>query len=155
MKPFRFALQRILEFRASRVEEEERKLAALQEELAGLDHAIEQVEQSREQSARSMAAAEQAKGEDLRALTHFYSRLDRERAALDEKKSSCAQRLARQRQSYTEARREHRLLEKLREKQMAEWTREARREVDKVAGELYLARWKGDKETDGSRQRNK
>jgi flagellar export protein FliJ len=127
----------------------------LQEELAALDHAIEQVEQSREQSARSMAAAAQAKGEDLRALTHFYSRLDRERAALDEKKSSCAQRLARQRQSYTEARREHRLLEKLREKQMAEWTREARREVDKVAGELYLARWKGDKETDGSRQRNK
>jgi flagellar FliJ protein len=155
MKPFRFALQRILEFRASRVEEEERKLAALQEELAALDHAIEQVEQSREQSARSMAAAAQAKGEDLRALTHFYSRLDRERAALDEKKSSCAQRLARQRQSYTEARREHRLLEKLREKQMAEWTREAGREVDKVAGELYLARWKGDKETDGSRHRDK
>ena len=155
MKPFRFALQRILEFRASRVEEEERKLAALREESAVLDHAIEQVGQSREQAARAMAAAEQAKGEDLWALTHFYSRLNRERAALDEKKSSCAQKLARQRKSYTEARREHRLLEKLREKQLAEWTREAGREVDKVAGELYLARWKGDRASDGPRQAEK
>jgi flagellar protein FliJ len=155
MKPFRFALQRILEFRASRVEEEERKLTMLQEELAGLDRSIEQVEQSRGQAARSMATSEKARGEDLRALTRFYSRLDRERAALDEKKSICGQRLARQRRSYTEARREHRLLEKLRERQLAEWTREAGREMDKVAGELYLARWKGDKPSDGSRHGDK
>jgi len=152
MKPFRFALQRILEFRASRVEEEERKLATLQEELAVLDHSIQQAEQSREQSARALATAEETRGEDLRALTRFYSRIDRERAALDEKKSSCAQRLARQRRSYTEARREHRLLEKLRERQLVEWMREAGREMDNVAGELYLARWKGDKHRDGPRE---
>lgn len=155
MKPFRFALQRILEFRASRVEEEERKLTTLQQELAGLDRAIERLEQSREQSARSMATAEESRGEDLRALTRFCSRLDRERAALVEKKSSCAQRLVRQRRSYMEASREHRLLEKLRERQLAEWTREAGREIDKVAGELYLARWKGDKQSDGRQQDGK
>lgn len=155
MKAFRFALQRILEFRASRVEEEERKLTALQEELAALDRATEQVEKSREQSARSMATAQAARGEELRALTRFCSRLDREQAALDEKKSSCAQRLVGQRRSYMEARREHRLLEKLREKQLAEWTRDAGREMDKVAGELYLARWKGNGQSDGSRQDDK
>jgi len=144
MKPFRFALQRILEFRASRVEAEERKLTTLREELAGLDRAIEQAEQSRAQSARSLATADETRGEDLRALTRFCSRLDRERTALDERKSSCAQRLARQRRSYTEARREHRLIEKLRERQLADWTREVGREMDRVAGDLYLARWKAD-----------
>jgi hypothetical protein len=43
-----------------------------------------------------------------------------------------------------DARRDLRLLEKLRDKRLAEWTIEAGREMDKVAGELYLARWKGD-----------
>jgi flagellar export protein FliJ len=102
-----------------------------------------------------MATSEQARGEDLRALTRFCDRLERERVVLVEKKSACAQRLARQHKSYMEARREHRLLEKLRERQLADWTREAGREIDKVAGELYLARWKGDNQQDGPRQGDK
>jgi flagellar FliJ protein len=146
MKPFRFALQRILEFRATRVEQEEQNLKTLQEELAGLDESIEKVEASREESSRALAMAEEARGEDLRALTSFCFRLDRERALLDGKKAACLQRLVRQRQTYLEARREHRLLEKLRERQFAEWMQAAGREVDKVAGELYLARWKGERQ---------
>jgi flagellar protein FliJ len=144
MKPFRFNLQRILEYRATRAEEEERKLTALQVELAGLEQAIQQVKQSRDGAARSLATAEQARGEELWALTDFCARLDEEHRALEQKKSGCAQRLARQQESYMAARRDLRLLEKLRDKRLAEWTIEAGREMDKVAGELYLARWKGD-----------
>jgi flagellar protein FliJ len=144
MKAFRFNLQRVLEFRATRAEEEERKLTALQTELAGLDQAIEKLKHSRDEAARSLATAKQARGEELWALTHFCSRLDGEHRVLEQKKSACAQRLARQRESYMAARRDLRLLEKLRDRRLAEWTIEAGREMDKVAGELYLARWKGD-----------
>jgi flagellar biosynthesis chaperone FliJ len=76
MKPFRFNLQRVLEYRATRAEEEERKLTALQLELAGLDQAIKKVKQSRDRVARSLATAEQARGEELWALTDFCSWLD-------------------------------------------------------------------------------
>jgi flagellar export protein FliJ len=151
MKPFRFALQRVLEFRATRVEAEEQKLTALQEELAGLERTVEQLEQSREQSARALATAGQVRGEELWALTHFCTRLDRERVELDQKSSDCARKLVWQQKRYTQARREHRLLEKLRERQLAEWKREAGREMEKVAGELYLARWKVDQPSGDSR----
>ncbi len=143
MKRFRFTLQRVLEFRATRAEEEERKLTVLQAELAGLAQAIEQTNQSRDNAARKLATAQQARGEELWALTHFCARLDGERRVLEQKKSACAQRLARQQNSYMEARRDLRLLEKLRERRLAEWTIEAGREMENVAGELYLARWKG------------
>jgi flagellar export protein FliJ len=142
MKPFRFALQRILEFRAARVEEEERTLVAVQEQLVALDREIRRIEESRQQESRSLATAEQSSGDELRALMRSCSRLDRESTALTEKVSVCAQRLAQQRRSCMEARREHRLLETLRERQLAEWNREAGREMDKLAGELHLARWK-------------
>jgi flagellar export protein FliJ len=151
MKPFCFPLQRVLEFRASRVEEEERKLGLLQQELAGLESAIEQVEQSRRKSAMSVAAAEASRGEELTAMTSFCARLERNRTVLDGKRSVCAQKLARQQENYLEARREHRLLEKLRDRQLAEWTRAEGRELDKVAGELYLARWESDKAGDRPR----
>jgi flagellar biosynthesis chaperone FliJ len=81
----------------------------------------------------------------------FCARLDREKAALESKKTACAQRLAQQQRSCLEARREHRLLETLRERQLAEWTREAGREVDRVAGELHLARWEANPPGGGSR----
>lgn len=155
MKPFRFALQRILEFRAARVEEEERKLTVLREQLGALDREIRRIEESRQEASRSTATADGLSGEDLRALTRFCLRMDRERAALDQKKSACAQRLEQLRRSCLEARREHRLLETLRERQLAEWTRESGREVDRVAGELFLARWQADKPSGGSRSNDK
>jgi flagellar export protein FliJ len=144
MKPFSFSLERVLELRASRVDLEETKLAALRSELAALDGEIERVERSRQQSVRTLAAAQQSRGEELRALTRFCAKLERERTSLAEKRTSCAQRLARQQRIYLQARTEHRLIEKLRETRLAEWTRQADRELDKTAGELYLARWRGD-----------
>lgn len=155
MKPFRFALQRILEFRATRVEEEERKLALLQEQLGSLDREIRRLDESRQEASRSMATAEQSSGEDLRALMRFCARLEREKTAVGEKKSVCEKRLDQQRRSCVEARREHRLLETLRERQYAEWKREADRETDRVAGELYLARWQPGKSSGGSRPNEK
>jgi flagellar export protein FliJ len=155
MKPFRFALQRILEFRAARVEEEERKLAAIQQQFAALDQEIRGKEESRRHSSRSLATAEASCGEELRALMRFCSRLDREKAELEGKKSVCAQQLAQQNRNCTRARREHRLLETLRERQLAEWTREAGREMDRVAGELHLARWKADLPGNDSRAKGR
>jgi flagellar export protein FliJ len=153
MKPFHFSLQRVLEIRASKVDLEETKLGALRKELAGLETEIERVERARVQSVRALAMAQESRGEDLRALPRFCASLERKRAALAEKRSSCAQRLARQQQSYLQARTEYRLIEKLRETRLAEWTIEAGRELDKVAGELYLARWQSVKPNESSTRR--
>ena len=154
MKPFRFSLQRVLEFRASKVDLEETKLGALRNELAGLDREIERVEQSRQKSVRALATVQESRGEDLRALTRFCARLEREHMALAQKRLSCCQQFARQQQTYLQARTEHRLIEKLRERQLAEWTREAGRELDRVAGELYLARWQSDKPSERPSRRD-
>jgi flagellar export protein FliJ len=148
MKAFKFALQRVLDLRDARVEEEERKVAELQRELAKLEIELELLARSRNEASKPMSTGAESRGEELRAITRFQARLERLRVSLTQKRDTCSEKLKKQRESFREARREQRLLETLRDKQQAEWNREAGREVDKVAGELFLARWEAGKQRD-------
>lgn len=143
MKPFRFTLQRVLDLRSSRLEEEERKLAALEREWNSLDEEIQRIERSRQEAGLNGAHIERVSGHELRAMVDYKAKLTRDQVLLMQKKAVCAQRMAKQREDYLAARRECRLLEKLRSKQLAEWELESGREQDRLASELYLARWKG------------
>ena len=155
MKPFRFTLQRALELRASRLEEEERKLAALEREWSRLEEAIERLEHSRQDARESRAHVAQVSGDELRAMSDYQAKLNRDQALLTQKKAVCGQQLVKQRENYIAARRHCRLLEKLRSKQFAAWMLESNREQDKLASELFLARWKGGMGTPRGKQDEK
>ena len=141
MKAFSFSFQRILEFRQTRLAEEERRLRLLQHEAAMLDRRIEEIKSVRRESAGALAAAREFQGRDLRALANFKARLLRNETALRQKKAICIQNLNRQREAYKVARRDFRLLEELRKRRFAQWQQESNREVDQLASDLYLARW--------------
>lgn len=144
MRPFRFTLQRIFEFRAARLAEEERKLAVLRKEIGELNQAIERIGQLREESGAAVVRGGEVSGHDLQALAGFKAKLRRDQRQLFQKRSACTEKLVQQREAYMTARSEYRILEKLRNRHFAEWFLTAKREVDNVASELYLARWKKD-----------
>ena len=141
MKSFQFNLQRILEFRHTRLTEEERKLKLVQMELKGVDRQLEDLLRARDQAAIDLASAADLRGEDLRALAGFKTRLKRSELALRQRQALCIQKLRRQQEAYLVSRRDHRLLEELRKRRFAEWQQATNRELDQLASDLFLARW--------------
>jgi hypothetical protein len=64
----------------------------------------------------------------------------------------CRKEIAQQRARYQAAKRDFRLLEKLRARRLASWNTEADREMERLASELHLsrlAREMGEKKADG------
>ena len=141
MRAFRFRLQRIMEFRHTRLTEEERKLKFLQMELNAVAGHIEDVRRSRHQSAIALTSGHAIKGEDLRALAGFQAKLRRNETMLQQRYAVCVRKLRQQEEAFKAARRDYRLLEELRKRRFAEWLQATNRELDQLASELYLARW--------------
>jgi uncharacterized protein with NAD-binding domain and iron-sulfur cluster len=141
MRAFRFRLQRIMEFRHTRLAEEERKLKLLQMELNAVAGQIEDVRRARRQSASVLTSREALRGEDLRALAGFQARLRRGETVLQQKHAVCVRKLRLQEEAFKASRRDFRLLEELRKRRFAEWLQATNRELDQLASDLYLARW--------------
>jgi flagellar export protein FliJ len=142
MKRFVFPLQRVLEFRRQEEEAERGRLEQLAAERARLERLAEELgEESRQERAtcagvRSLPAAElQQRYEGAAALLRARGR------SLEEAKQTEGKR-AEQLRIVLEARRRVRLLELLRGKKRSKHGRLADRELETLAGELYLARKK-------------
>jgi hypothetical protein len=141
MRAFRFHHQRILEFRRTKLMEEERKLKLLRMELNAVERQIEDVRRERQQSASVLTLRGDLRGEDLRALAGFQARLRRGEALLQQRQAICVRKLRRQEEAFYVSRRDYRLLEELRKLRFAEWLQATNRELDQLASDLYLARW--------------
>ena len=78
---------------------------------------------------------------DLAALGNYRLKVKSEESALAKHRVDAAQKLAEQQKLMLEARRRCRLLERLKDRRLAEWTAERDKELDEIAAESYLARW--------------
>jgi len=139
MTSFRFSLERVLHWRRVQLElaenELQRRVAALEEldrERADLEAAAIRTEvQVRKWSPLA--------GRDLAALAGFRAHVKNEERRLARRRAERQQQVAAQQQVLLEARRRCRLLERLRERRLAEWQRESDREIEQFAAESHLA----------------
>ena len=76
---------------------------------------------------------------DLAAYESFVLRRDR---ALSEQQSKYESRLAEQWTVYSEARRQTRLLERLRERRLKEWMQESEKQLEAVGSDAFLSQFK-------------
>jgi flagellar FliJ protein len=141
MKRFLFALEGALRWRQRRLEQEESRLRSLAAERDALRERIRQIGEARRGAERELLGQASIPAEDLAALEAYRLRLARERARLEQAEADCEGRLAAQRERVLEARRDVRVIEKLRERRLAEWQAEADRELEGLAAEVFLARW--------------
>ena len=80
-------------------------------------------------------------GADLGALARYQEHVEQQRKIALDRRRDCEARMEQQRARLLQARREHRLLEKLRQVRRAEWELAVDREFEALAAETYLAQW--------------
>jgi exonuclease VII small subunit len=146
MKRFTFRLERILEWRRSRMEEEQHALERLFAELAHLETEQARLEAALKQArdgVRQAAACGQAlEAEALVALENFSRRIAGEQRTLAERRTQTERKISEQRARLLAARRDFRVIDKLRERAYRTWERDCARALEALATETYLARWR-------------
>jgi flagellar export protein FliJ len=140
MTAFSFRLEKILRWRQAKMELEQFALHRLAAECTRWDVRLAEIEKARSQ-AEQLVLSGPVEGSDLAALARYQQHLHDEKLAAVAHRRNCEQRMEQQRALLLAARREFRLLEKLRQVRRAEWESAVNREFEALAAETYLARW--------------
>ncbi len=141
MKAFRFPLEKALDWRRIQLELEEVRYKQQVGEVAGLDCQRAEVEASGIRAEIQVREWRPIAAGDLTALGEFRLHVKARESAIARQRFEAAQKLAEQQKLMLEARRRCRLLERLKERRLAEWTVARDHEVEETAAESYLARW--------------
>ncbi len=142
MKRFEFRLERVRRWRFEQAEIEEMRLKRLATELSQLDREEALLDAERAATERDLLAKTTLRSADFEALDSFRIWVKQCKANLARRRQECQERIARQRLQLVEARRNYRLLERLKERSLASWKAGLDRETENLAGELHLARWR-------------
>ena len=140
MKSFQFPLEKALELRRVQLELEEAKHKRQVAAVAAIDGRRAEIEASGIRAEIEVRQWSPIGSGDLAALGNYRLKVKSEESALARHRFDAAQKLAAQQKQMLEARRRCRLLERLKERRLAEWTAERDKELDEIAAESYLAR---------------
>ena len=142
MKRFEFPLAKVRDFRRQQLELEEVRLQSLLGERQALELESSRLETEVRETRCSLMVTSSAESQDLMASDVYLRHLADKKKRHAVKLAEWQARAVKQQQAVVEARRRVRLLEKLEGRQFSEWKSAADREVENLAAELYLARWK-------------
>lgn len=142
MKRFRFRLESIREWRLVQLELEETKLQRLFEELREIESQRAGLEAARAEAVRAVLSLAVLEAQQLAALEAHRLHITAEKERLRMQESDCIARIAAQRECVRKAERDLQLLEKLKQRRLAEWEREADKEQETLAAEAFLAKWR-------------
>ena len=142
MNAFHFSLERVLHWRALELKLEETKLKRLIHEKMLLESELRDLQQSIAESAARVASLQDIQGFDLNGLAghsvYVRKQLSRIKELCDDKN----RRISEQSDVHRKAKQRHSLLEELRARRHNEWKAQVAIEMDHLAHESYLARWK-------------
>src|ERR1035441_4817646 len=132
MKSFVFPLQKVLDLRGRQLEMEEVRYKQFLFEVAELDRQRAEVEASGMRAEVQVREWGTVASCDLMALANFRLRARKLEAQIRSRRVEAAERLEAQEKKMLAARRRCRLMERLKERRMAEWTKERDREVEEI-----------------------
>lgn len=139
MKKFEFPLDRVLDWRRTQARLEESKLERLRADLHAIELQLAEAARSRQECVRELITAKSVTGMELAALDDFRKASLVECAKLKESASQAEKRVAEQLGVVAGKRRDVKLLENLRTRKLEAWKLELGREIEREAGELFLA----------------
>jgi hypothetical protein len=140
MKRFQFPLEHVRRWRSEQASLEEAKLGQLCDRLTALGEARQRVELARTQSEQEVLSQAFIESFELQSLEDYriHTRFKIRDIGIQQQK--CEQQLAEQRKKLIEARQKAELLDRLKQKALAEWTAANNREEETLATELFLAK---------------
>ena len=145
MEAFRFRLEKVLNWQRTVTGLEEARTRQSLAALADMQAARVQLAAARREAGEQLLAAPALHPQDLTALAEFREGLATRDQELRKREQDCQQRLAEQRRRWMEARRRCRLLERLRERRLAEYRVQLDHELETVAMESFAAGWNREK----------
>jgi len=134
---FRFPLERVLEWRRLQMRAEEEKLLILQQRADGIVARMSSLASAELRSEWGLRKLASVDGSDLRALASFQDRVRKLRDALETEKQNCEKMMAQQRTRLLRARRDFRVIEKLRERKLEAWQYLSERELEEIAADVH------------------
>jgi flagellar export protein FliJ len=145
MKQFEFRLSRVLDFRREQANVERARLQNFLAQVQKINDEIEslaiQVSDARDQIGQSVSVL----GEDLSVFSDFERHTRDRIASLDQVRQQAQLQVTTQQSVVLEAERKVKLLLKLRQRKLSEWTFEEQKELETLAAESYLSRLAGTK----------
>ena len=141
MQPFRFSLQRVLDWRQQQFEALQLRREAVEAELAANHQQRAQVAAGIRDAEQFIGAQDSLDAAALAGLADYRRRMHEVDRELRARRGAAEARRAAVVQECLAARRRCRLLEKLRERRRLEHEQASARELEEVASELTLARW--------------
>jgi len=142
MTSFRFPLQKSLDWRRTQLELAEARLERQLAELAGLDRARAELQADGIRTEVEVREYNPLAGRDLTALGNFRLLVKLRQKEIAGRRLECERELAARKAVLLEARRSCRLLERLKERRWGEWQQARDRELEDLAADSYLARWR-------------
>jgi hypothetical protein len=139
MTPFRFRLARVLGWYRKQCEVEESRLHACSAAVLEVAAEIARVQAARAAFERETVHSPSTRAADLMAMEYYRQRTKRDELRLQEEFRKRQSALAAQRAVLEAARLRFRLLEKLRERRLSEYTVAADRELEELAADAFRA----------------
>lgn len=140
MTTFRFPLERVLEWRKLQMRAEEEKLAALQHRLGLINQRINVLSAAEMKSESGLRKLPTVSGAELHTVAAFQTRVKKHRAALDLELKQCQKLVEAQRARLLQARKNYRVLEKLKERRHEAWSYEMNRELENAAADSHISK---------------
>ena len=143
MKRFHFPLERVLRWRGEQADLQAMKLERLFAELNSIERQREELIAERSQAERILTFEQPISAEELYRLDSFRQYVQARCMSLDQLEREQAGKIAQQRQCLMEATRQYELLDRLRKKNLLQWTAANDKQQEALAAELFLGRRRG------------
>ena len=141
MTRFQFSLEKVLRWRELELAAEEAKLKPFMREQVRLQGLLADVAAEKSRLDRSLSSLPDLRGEDLRHIAAYRSRLKTHEDHFVAQLAQCERNIATQRKKCQEAKQRCRLLEELKKRRFIEWRRQQAAELEALASESYIANW--------------
>ena len=141
MQTFRFRLEKVLEWYTHQYEEEERRLTVCLAALADARQAIASLQAERLSIESDVISRPAIPARDFVALGLYRLGARKRELELNGVRDRCEAEAQAQRVKLQAAQRRVRLLEKLRERRVAEYAYAERRELEELAADAFFAKW--------------
>jgi hypothetical protein len=141
MQPFRFRLERVFEWQRTVCHLEEEKTRLCRFAIAETEEKLAQLKADSLATEHELFKRPAISASDLKALAEFRLKVIKQGRALAAEKQARIQALEKQTQKLLAERHRLRLIEKLRQRALAEYTLAADRELETLALECHLSKW--------------
>ena len=141
MQRFQFRLDRVLEWRRKQSGIEESRLAACLIHVQEAEKRIERLRSERDSIDRELLTRAAIPAVDFLNLGRYRLRAGKEELELAEERRKRVQTVAEQRTRVQQAHQRVKLLEKMRDRRLAEHNLAAAKELEEAAAEAYMVRW--------------